>query len=99
MIDVGRICEIVRYPVKSMAGNATQAAALGWQGLDGDRRFAFRRSGDDSGFPWLTASRLPELLLYRPVPPDEAGGALPTHVHTPSGSCLELRGVQLEAEI
>ena len=29
--------------------------------------FAFRRIGNESGFPWLTASRLAELLLYQPV--------------------------------
>jgi uncharacterized protein YcbX len=58
MIQVGHVCEIVRYPIKSMAGIATESAFLGWHGLDGDRRFAFRRVGDDSGFPWLTASRL-----------------------------------------
>src|ERR1700675_478972 len=31
-------------------------AKLGWHGLDGDRRLAFRRMDDRSGFPWLTAS-------------------------------------------
>jgi len=61
---VGHIREIVRYPVKSMAGIATESALLAWHGLDGDRRFAFRRMGAGSGFPWLSASRLPELLHY-----------------------------------
>ena len=56
---VGRVCEIVRYPIKSMAGVPTDAAMLGWHGLEGDRRYAFRRVGDNSGFPWLSASRLP----------------------------------------
>ena len=100
MIPVGRVCEIVRYPVKSMAGTATESAELGWHGLDGDRRFAFRRSGDEGGFPWLSASRLPELLLYHPTGLEEGGGEpLPTHVRTPSGSHLELRSAELLAEI
>jgi MOSC domain-containing protein len=100
MIQVGRVCEIVRYPVKSMAGIATESAFLGWHGLDGDRRFAFRRLGDDSGSPWLTASRLPELILYHPVGLDESTGEpLPTHVRTPAGSCVELRSPELKAEL
>ena len=99
MITVGHVREIVRYPIKSMAGIATESALLGWHGLDGDRRFAFRRMGEDNGFPWLTASRLPELLLYQPVGLDESSGEpLPTHVRTPAGSHLEL-GNELNAEI
>lgn len=100
MTRVGHVCEIVRYPIKSMAGTAAESACLGWHGLDGDRRFAFRRSGDDSGFPWLSASRVPELLLYHPFGLDESTGEpLPTHVRTPAGSSLELRGAALESEI
>jgi MOSC domain-containing protein len=100
MIRVGRIREIVRYPVKSMAGTAAESAFLGWHGLDGDRRFAFRRVGEKSGFPWLTASRLPELILYQPVGlAESAGEPLPTHVRTPAGSCLEVGSVDLKAEI
>src|SRR5262249_17967522 len=55
---------------------------------------------DDSGFPWLNASRLPELLLYRPAGLDESTGEpLPTHVRTPAGSNTELRSVKLKAEL
>lgn len=100
MIVVGHVREITRYPVKSMAGLATESAMLGWHGLDGDRRFAFRRIGSDNGFPWLSASKLPELVLFQPVGLDESTGEpLPTHVRTPSGTNLELRGAQLISEI
>ena len=100
MIQVGRVCELVRYPVKSMAGIVTESAFLGWYGLDGDRRFAFRRAGDNSGMPWLTASRLPELLLYHPVGLDESTGEpLPIHVRTPAGSQVELGSAELKSEI
>jgi uncharacterized protein YcbX len=100
MNHVGHVHEITRYPVKSMAGVPTNSANLGWHGLDGDRRFAFRRMDDGGSFPWLTASRLPELLLYQPVGVDESNGEqLPTHVRTPAGSQLELRGAELNAEI
>lgn len=100
MIELGHVRELVRYPVKSMAGIATESAVLGWHGLAGDRRFAFRRLGDNGGFPWLSASRLPELLLYHPVGLDERGGEpLPTHVRTPAGSHVKLGDAELSAEI
>ena len=94
VIHLGRVREVVRYPVKSMAGIPTDSALLGFHGLDGDRRFAFRRLGDESGFPWLSASRYPELVLYRPSGVDE-----PTHVRTPDGRELELRSEELRSEI
>jgi uncharacterized protein YcbX len=100
MIHLGHVREITRYPVKSMAGVPAESASLGWHGLDGDRRFAFRRLNDSGDFPWLSASRLPELLLYHPVGLDESSGeSLPTHVRTPDGSLLELRSVELNTEI
>ena len=100
MIHVGHVREVMQYPVKSMAGVATDSAILGWHGLAGDRRFAFRRIGDKGGFPWLTAGRLPELLLYQPIGSDESGGEpLPTHVVTAAGLHLELRSEELKAEI
>jgi uncharacterized protein YcbX len=100
MIQLGHVSEVVRYAIKSMAGNATESAYLGWHGLDGDRRFAFRRLEDISGFPWLSASRLPELLLYHPLGLDESTAEpLPTHVRTPAGIALELRSTELRNEI
>lgn len=100
MNELGRVCELVRYPVKSMAGTVTESAFLGWHGLGGDRRFAFRRMGDDSGYPWLSASRVAELLLYHPFGLDESTGEpLPTHVRTPSGRHLDLRSVELQREV
>lgn len=73
-----------------------ESTSLGWHGLEGDRRFAFRRINDSSGLPWLTASRLPDLLLYRPL------GQAPestTHVRTPEGRELELNGDALQQEL
>jgi len=100
MIEIGRVRELTRYPVKSMAGIATESASLGWHGLAGDRRFAFRRVGESSGFPWLSASRLPELVLYQPIGlGDDAPEPLCTHVRTPAGAELELRGEPLRTEI
>ena len=97
MTEVGRIRAIYRYPVKSMAGELMESAQLGWHGLDGDRRFAFRRSGVTTGMPWLTAGRLPSLVTY--VPLRDAEAALPSRVRTPKGEELELRGDALRAEL
>jgi uncharacterized protein len=99
-MEPGRISAIFRYPVKSMAGEALDAAKLGWHGIDGDRRFAFRRLDDKSEFPWLTASKLPELLLYNPFGVDgNTGSPLPTHVRTPDGNEYELRSDELRKEV
>ncbi len=43
------------------SGEPLDAARLGWHGLDGDRRLAFRRLDERGGFPWLSASKLPDL--------------------------------------
>jgi MOSC domain-containing protein len=98
IIHLGHVRELTRYPVKSMAGIATNSALLGWHGLQGDRRFAFRRLDDNSGFPWLTASRLPELLLYHPLGLDE-NTEEPTHVRTPDGMDLPIRSPELERRV
>lgn len=93
---VGHVEAIARYPVKSMAGETLSRADLGFHGIAGDRRLAFRRRTEGGGFPWLTAGRLPELLLYQPVVGDDA---LPTHVRAPDGRVLELAGAELRAEL
>lgn len=99
-MKLGRITHIFRYPVKSMAGESLDVARLGWQGIGGDRRFAFRRLADKSAFPWLSASKLPELLLYKPFRLDSSGDEiLPTHVRTPDGKEFELRSDALREEV
>lgn len=40
---IGQIAALFRYPVKSMAGEYLDLAELGWHGIAGDRRLAFRR--------------------------------------------------------
>jgi uncharacterized protein YcbX len=96
---IGRVRSIFRYPVKSMAGVSLEQAHLGWHGIDGDRRFAFRRVTETGGMPWLTASRLPRLVRYRPFGRAAEDASLPTHVRTPDGRDLPLRGDDLRTEI
>ena len=95
-MELGRISAIFRYPVKSMAGELLDVARLSWHGIEGDRRLAFRRLTDKSGFPWLTASKLPQLLLYKPFGLDSnTAELLPTHVRTPDGKEYDLRSDEL----
>jgi uncharacterized protein YcbX len=103
-MELGRISAIFRYPVKSMAGELLDVARLSWHGIEGDRRLAFRRLTDESGFPWLTASKLPQLLLYKPFGLDsnansKNGELLPTHVRTPEGKEYELLSDELREEV
>jgi uncharacterized protein YcbX len=99
-IEIGHISGIFRYPIKSMAGEKLGSAKIGWHGVEGDRRLAFRRLADRGAFPWLTASRLPELLLYEPFGrQDNTGEPLPTHVRTPDGREYELTDDALVKEI
>jgi len=99
-IEIGHVEAIFRYPVKSIGGERLEAANLGWHGLEGDRRLAFRRIEDRSGFPWLTASKLPSLLLFTPqrredgVPED-----LPAHICTPDGREMPVFSEDLAAEV
>ena len=99
-IEIGHVEEIFRYPVKSMAGERLEVAELGWHGIAGDRRLAFRRVDDRSGFPWLTAGKLPDLLLFAPQSrEDDAREDLPTHVRAPDGAQMPLFGEDLATEV
>jgi hypothetical protein len=100
LMEIGHVEALFRYPVKSMGGERLEAATLGWHGLDGDRRLAFRRVDNHSGMPWLTASKLPELLRF--APQRREGGAqedLPTHIRTPDGEEMAVFGEELAAEV
>jgi len=99
-IEIGQVEAIFRYPVKSMRGESLDTATLGWHGLDGDRRLAFRWLDERGGFSWLSASRLPALIPFTPKwREDGKGEALPTHVLTPEGEEMPLFGEALAAEV
>ncbi len=96
-VEIGHIEAIFRYPVKSMAGEPLEVADLGWHGLEGDRRLAFRRLEDRSGFPWLSAGKLPDLLRFTPEP--QNGADLPTHIRIPEGQAMPVFSQELAAEV
>jgi uncharacterized protein YcbX len=100
LTEIGHVEALFRYPVKSMAGERLEEANLGWYGLDGDRRLAFRRMDDRSGMPWLTAGKLPDLLLFAPQRREHgAQGDLPTHMRTPDGLEMPVVGEDLANEV
>jgi uncharacterized protein len=99
-VEIGHIEAIFRYPVKSMGGERLDVAQLGWHGIEGDRRLAFRRIEDRSGFPWLTAGKLSQLVLFVPqLLEDAAPGDSPTHVRTPDGQLLPVFAEELAVEV
>jgi len=99
-VEIGHVEAIFRYPVKSMGGERLDVAELGWHGIEGDRRLAFRRIEDRSGLPWLTAGKLPHLVLFVPHRlEDGAQGDSPTHVRTPDGQLLPVFAEELAGEV
>ncbi len=99
LIKIGQVQALFRYPVKSMGGELLEEATLGWHGLEGDRRMAVRRLNDHSEFPWLSASKLPDLLRFAPHRENGTQGDLPTHIRTPDGETLPVFGEALAEDI
>lgn len=95
---VATIAAIHRYPVKSMRGEALETVELGFQGLPGDRRYAFVQADSRSPFPYLTGRELPRLLRYQPMFEDESPRAR-LHVTTPDGARLPVDSEELRAEL
>ncbi len=100
LMEIGRVKEIWRYPVKSMAGEKLAKAHIYWHGIDGDRRAAFVRGDNHSGFPWLTAREAPELVRYQPFYTNAAEVIQsPIEVRTPDGSTLSLDSNILQQQL
>jgi uncharacterized protein len=98
---VGRVAALWRYPVKSMGAEALDEIEVSWNGLAGDRRWAFVRDGmERSGFPWLTLRERPDLSHYRPtfVEPDRPNASR-TLVRTPTGAEFDVADAVLAAEL
>lgn len=97
---VGHVAEIHRYPVKSMAGERLPIAEVDWQGIEGDRQYAFVRRANGTRFPWLTGRQVPAMVLHRARFVDP--GAPRTSavlVDTPDGAALPLHDAMLRAHL
>lgn len=99
-LEVGVVRALNRFPVKSMRGEQLAQAHVYWHGLDGDRRYAFVRGDNDSGFPWLTGRQIPQMVRYTPHFTDPADVTQsPIVVQTPDGRSLPLTSPDLLAEL
>ena len=99
-VEIGHVEAISRYPVKSTGGEPLDVVQMSWHGIEGDRRLAFRWIEDQSGFPWLTAGKLSDLVMFAPQRhEDGAPGDLPTHVRTPDGRVMPVFAEELAAEV
>jgi uncharacterized protein YcbX len=88
---VGKVVELARFPVKSMAGERPEAVELRWTGLHGDRQYSFHRVRDGGRFPWLTGRNLAPLVLYRAAFAErDAPRTSPVSVVAPSGEVFPL---------
>ncbi len=98
---VGRVVGLWRYPVKSLAPETLAEAEVSWQGLAGDRRWAFVREGvPESGFPWLTIRQRADLLHYQPSFADPARpDSSRTVVRCPSGQVFDVTDPALADEL
>lgn len=95
--EIGRVAALYRYPVKSMAAERLDAVEVSWNGLVGDRRWAFVRGGTERmGFPWLTIRERPEMWRFHPrfVEPDKPDSSM-MMVRTPSGVEMEVADPEL----
>src|SRR5260370_35236390 len=66
MSVVGQDESVVRYPVKSMRGEALPEIFVSFAGVYGDRLFAFKSAAAPTGFPYFTGRERHEMLLYCP---------------------------------
>ena len=100
VIQVGVVEQLSRYPVKSMRVEALTEADVGFEGIAGDRRFAFIQGHKRTNFPWLTARELPRMILYSarhvdPSNPDKSD----VLVTTPEGKEFDIFSEELLAEL
>ncbi len=98
---VGHVVGLWRYPVKSMAAEALQEVEVSWNGLAGDRRWAFVRAGEQgNSFPWLTIRQRPDMTGYLPAYAEpDAPATSATSVLTPLGHVLDVLDPALAAEL
>jgi len=84
---VGKVKEIWRYPVKSMAGERLDACAVTPSGVLGDRGWAFR---DDERGEITTGRKIPELMRYAARYREEpAPGTIPhVDITCPDGAVI-----------
>jgi uncharacterized protein len=93
MLNVGRIKEIWRYPVKGMAGERLESCALSEKGLKGDRTWALR---DEARKEIQSCKFRPELLLCTAR---DRGASGQVDVTFPDGSLLGSDNAEIHSQL
>ena len=99
-VEIGRVAEIHRYPVKSMRGQTVAGVDVRWNGLDGDRQYAFLKTADMSRFPWATGRIFAGMILWQARYEDDARPkASRVHVTMDDNSVHEVTAPELTARL
>jgi uncharacterized protein YcbX len=98
------VSELFIYPVKSMAGIGVREAHVGFDGVLGDRQYAFVRSDQAArnSFPWMTARESARMLLHKPEfasPPTPENSEPAVKVKTPDGETRDANDPALCEEL
>ena len=72
----GVLAWLARWPVKSLGGEALEAARLDWRGLGGDRAHALLDLREGREARWLTVRQAPRLLAWSAAYPETPGDRL-----------------------
>lgn len=80
-----------------MGGETIESAALTYQGIPGDREYAFVQSASRSSFPWLTGRQAPGMLHYSAALGGE--GSTRVTVRSPAGVSRPIDSPELLAEL
>ncbi|AQR72934.1 MOSC domain-containing protein [Sphingomonas sp. LM7] len=97
---VGHVAALNRFPVKSMAGEQLAIAEVDWQGIEGDRQYAFVRKANGTRVPWLTARQVPAMVLHRAGFADPGGPKTSAvMVETPDGALVSLHDPLLQGHL
>lgn len=99
MTAIGTVVAIARYPVKSMRGESLESVDIGFQGIAGDRMYAFVQDGVHGVFPWLTGRECPSLLECQPEWEAVEGSRPRLAVTVPGGERLHIDGEGLRGRI
>lgn len=102
MTQVGKLSEIWRFPVKSMAGERLDRAEVTAAGLVGDRGRALIDSETGHVVSAKSARRFPDILFYSAAyaAPPAPGAPLPEVIITcPDGSCFSSEDPGIDAAL
>lgn len=92
-MEIGKLAQIGRYPVKSMMGETLQKVQLTQHGVEGDRIYAFvQKQPPNESFPWMTAREARELLLFKPR---FEISLTSVKVESPNGSVFKIEDAEL----